>query len=1608
MFVYKKLKASDASRTPFEAHKQYVITADNTSSLGIDFFSARFSSSSKDAFSLNDPNETKKYFQLDKIYYNKDFGNTLGGLEYEDQDTRLYKELNVISIPQGLFGSSIQKGSLNLFETYTDDSKGNVYNSSLTLSNYPTDKERVLYIAPVKGFKLSDLNRDYNTGYSLVNAPTTLDKVVYDDSLYLNSIEYISSSITHLPDLNCTGINLESGYVKSPHSNNINFGSGQDFTISFYYKTPTLSGTKYLIAKSYSKTAINSPERGNTRTTGSLQATEIDAGPSYPFEIYLTDNQINFARADQDIISLATSSAVLDNNTLYHIACVKTGSNLRIYVNGNLTGSDSDSTNITKNKANLYIGNRGGTRSEYTSAGGTLSQLMIFNKGLNNTQISNVSSSITGLPYIGNIFYENGLITITSPKYTNNLGNINESVNSQITISPTYGSENDFDIKLLESEGATVFKSTFTAFNSQSIETNIYSATNYDIIDFSNTGVGGKLVSSSNQEGDSTVGEYSLFTAQAPFERDEYFTATAFSSKLLFIGGAYGVPTLYNLYPGYVIPSGSTGGFNPTPVSSSTISITSNSSKWLISASELTTTQNFTIKASASQFVIDESFPTSDSSISDTVFSYDQNTADSGALYINDYVIDGLVLTGSLEDIPNYAGFIRNLSGLAGTEANGDTRIRIPATSDSATDDRSNIQFREGGLLVAGDKNDIKIITVPSDNDISITLTMSPKFTNSEPFARNVTYKIRSGSTAIASKTVSIPGETSVPLATTPLTVTRFITASDEYDMTIDMGGRFSLEMTEATLQITSQTPGQGKRNKVALINNSLILDDRDNDRTKCYTVQIDEIHTSASNQATGPNFDSITEGSLKVTLERVFQGQATTITSSIYGPETVSGSFFKFINLDDIDGNGTINTHVSYLRTKIELIDTSSLNVNLENPLQTFSNGEGFYIKNFKVKEISGSSSATVSVNVSSFDDFTTDEEIPNRNTAGPFPYSSVGPFNIDPGAAPNNIIVGTSAFPHPILTIDATGSLVEIGATASLANDPTLISASFSATASEAGVYVISGFIIDSNFTSGFPRLRIYSGSTLITSSFGSTVDLRDSSHSDRLSTTSRRINLTSDLPGENSVELGYLPEGGQFKVELDVVESNGTTLKPTPSNESASYSGLGVFYLTSSNQLRDNISATPNFLNTFNSIQIHNPDGVFPYTTTTSITESLLGASGFSVDGEYITGQLTDNTELFFTSSLPITQSNLYEAVPFMVERIYNLDANSRYIISQSLNFNSTNGNKIIWRIARTEDEATPNNLTEAVDLDFISSANNIFSTENQWVTASATIDTTTGGEYTAQFLIYNVAAAPTTNATQGDFLKLASASLLQYSGSNTITRVGGNNFSNTNLQSIKLNNSGTDTLPIKVGDSNPQTYDDFTFVDANNITLSTPIFLIDNGEITGSEGNVFAYYKYTSSLNIASGFDLDMDGGVISNLGDYPNTFNILNASNNTMSINDEVLLLSDTTANVEYVTGGSISDFNLQFKNSHLIFEHEYQCTVSEDEYNFSLNPTLRLNKDIEEGELANFATGSNFKPYVTTVGLYNEEGELLVVGKLGQPMKMSNETDTTFIVRFDT
>jgi len=97
----------------------------------------------------------------------------------------------------------------------------------------------------------------------------------------------------------------------------------------------------------------------------------------------------------------------------------------------------------------------------------------------------------------------------------------------------------------------------------------------------------------------------------------------------------------------------------------------------------------------------------------------------------------------------------------------------------------------------------------------------------------------------------------------------------------------------------------------------------------------------------------------------------------------------------------------------------------------------------------------------------------------------------------------------------------------------------------------------------------------------------------------------------------------------------------------------------------------------------------------------------------------------------------------------------------------------------------------------------------------------------------------------------------------------------------------------------------------------------------------------------------------------------------------------------------FITG---SDVTCSFSSSYTIFETQYKCTIGADEFNYSNNPTVISGS---EGELYDFATGSFFSPYVTTVGLYDESYNLLAIGKLAKPLPTSRTTDTTILINFD-
>ena len=90
-------------------------------------------------------------------------------------------------------------------------------------------------------------------------------------------------------------------------------------------------------------------------------------------------------------------------------------------------------------------------------------------------------------------------------------------------------------------------------------------------------------------------------------------------------------------------------------------------------------------------------------------------------------------------------------------------------------------------------------------------------------------------------------------------------------------------------------------------------------------------------------------------------------------------------------------------------------------------------------------------------------------------------------------------------------------------------------------------------------------------------------------------------------------------------------------------------------------------------------------------------------------------------------------------------------------------------------------------------------------------------------------------------------------------------------------------------------------------------------------------------------------------------------------------------------------------YNLQFNNTVELNSSVYFCRINHNEYNYSTNPTYL------SGSKIRVKTQSSDLPvsYITSVGLYNDNNELLATAKLSEPLKKSSDTEFTIRVRLD-
>ena len=104
-----------------------------------------------------------------------------------------------------------------------------------------------------------------------------------------------------------------------------------------------------------------------------------------------------------------------------------------------------------------------------------------------------------------------------------------------------------------------------------------------------------------------------------------------------------------------------------------------------------------------------------------------------------------------------------------------------------------------------------------------------------------------------------------------------------------------------------------------------------------------------------------------------------------------------------------------------------------------------------------------------------------------------------------------------------------------------------------------------------------------------------------------------------------------------------------------------------------------------------------------------------------------------------------------------------------------------------------------------------------------------------------------------------------------------------------------------------------------------------------------------------------------------------------------------------TTNITLYNHISASEYFVARREEILNTTH-YFARATNRKFNFSTNPTFFTASD---GSLTNPSFFRDPKTYITTVGLYNQNNELLAVAKMSIPFKKDRNTEALIKVRLD-
>ena len=221
--------------------------------------------------------------------------------------------------------------------------------------------------------------------------------------------------------------------------------------------------------------------------------------------------------------------------------------------------------------------------------------------------------------------------------------------------------------------------------------------------------------------------------------------------------------------------------------------------------------------------------------------------------------------------------------------------------------------------------------------------------------------------------------------------------------------------------------------------------------------------------------------------------------------------------------------------------------------------------------------------------------------------------------------------------------------------------------------------------------------------------------------------------------------------------------------------------------------------------------------------------------------------------------------------------------------------------------------------------------------------------------------------------------------------------------------------------------------FIFEDPNGTELVAELMPYEDGPSIEIETGVFKIkFDYVFYL-----IRIDMQTSFISWLGRFDINGNLKVSTivmGNVFYSHGIIVITRDTDT-----VRNNMIDYNwqLNYQSTNTIYENEILLVVDEDEFNTSTNPSAVNFVNLQNVEYTTSfegtkrtskydaatikpeflayeysssvdQTGSFIAPYVTTIGLYDENMDMVAVAKLATPIKSTPDLPVNFLVRIDT